>query len=72
MVHINNVGGLDVKDYGDIEISGGRETVKVDNMAHLPLVSECNRKLSERVSQVLKDDRIAVTIGGDHSIGVGE
>lgn len=60
-----------MKDYGDIE-TPGIEEVKVDNMAHLALVSACNKKLSERVSQVLKDDRVVVTIGGDHSIGVGK
>lgn len=41
-------------------------------MENLMLVSDCNKKLSKRVSQVLKDGRVAVTIGGDHSIGVGK
>ncbi|XP_063832410.1 arginase, hepatic isoform X1 [Ostrinia nubilalis] len=68
---LKEIGGLDVKDYGDIDISSCVETVAVDNMAHLPLVSECNRKLSSKVSEVLKDERVAITIGGDHSIGVG-
>lgn len=66
------VDGLDIKDYGDIDTTATDAEVKVDNMAHLPQVSACNKKLSERVSQVLKDGRVAVTIGGDHSIGVGE
>lgn len=61
-----------MKDYGDVETSGLEEKVKVANMYHLPLISACNKKLSEKVTEVLKDDRIAVTIGGDHSIGVGE
>lgn len=61
-----------MKDYGDIDIRSCPETVSVDNMAHLPLVSECNRKLSNKVAQVLQDGRVAVTIGGDHSIGVGK
>lgn len=60
-----------MKDYGDIETTSSEKIVNVDNMAHLPLVSECNRRLSQRISQVLRDDRMVVTIGGDHSIGVG-
>ncbi|XP_068628773.1 arginase-2, mitochondrial isoform X2 [Battus philenor] len=68
---LETIGGLDVKDYGDIETTVATTDVNVDNMTHLPQVSACNKKLSERVSQVLKDGRVAVTIGGDHSIGVG-
>ncbi|KAL4706836.1 hypothetical protein ACJJTC_010070 [Scirpophaga incertulas] len=67
---LTEIDGLDVKDFGDIETVCD-ENIKVDNMAHLPLVSACNRQLSNRVSQVLRDGRVVVTIGGDHSIGVG-
>lgn len=63
---------MDVKDYGDIETGGTEDAVNVENMNHLQQVSACNKKLSKRVSQVLKDGRVAVTIGGDHSIGVGK
>lgn len=63
---------MDVKDYGDVEIPSCYEPVDVDNMKNLPLISACNKNLSDMVSQVLKDDRVAVTIGGDHSIGVGK
>ncbi|KAJ0181131.1 hypothetical protein K1T71_003216 [Dendrolimus kikuchii] len=68
---LEEIDGLDIKDYGDIDVGSFEEPVNVDNMAHLPLVSDCNRKLSERVAKILKDGRVAVTIGGDHSIGVG-
>ncbi|KAG6453620.1 arginase-1 isoform X2 [Manduca sexta] len=69
--HLKEIDGLDVKDYGDIETVGSSENVNVDNMTHLSSVSACNKKLSECVSRVLRDGRIALTIGGDHSIGVG-
>ncbi|XP_013167300.1 PREDICTED: arginase-1 isoform X3 [Papilio xuthus] len=69
--HLQTIDGLDVKDYGDIDTTTTEAEVKVDNMSHLSQVSACNKKLSERVSQVLKDGRVAITIGGDHSIGVG-
>ncbi|CAH0600586.1 unnamed protein product [Chrysodeixis includens] len=67
---LKEIEGLDVKDYGDIETPGIKE-VNVANMDHLALVSACNKHLSACVTQVLKDNRIAVTIGGDHSIGLG-
>ncbi|XP_047031124.1 arginase, hepatic isoform X2 [Helicoverpa zea] len=67
---LSEIDGLDVKDYGDIE-TPGIEEVTMENMAHLALVSACNKKLSKRVSEVINDGRVAVTIGGDHSIGVG-
>ncbi|XP_053600753.1 arginase-1 isoform X2 [Plodia interpunctella] len=69
--HLKEIDGLDVQDYGDIETSSNNDPNLVENMSHLALVSACNKRLSERVSQVLRDGRIAVTIGGDHSIGVG-
>jgi len=28
-------------------------------------------QLSERVSEIVKSDRLCVTVGGDHAIGVG-
>ncbi|CAH4014821.1 unnamed protein product [Pieris brassicae] len=68
---LKEIDGLNVKDYGDIEIPACHENANVDNMACLSLVSACNKSLSSKVTQVLKDGRLAVTIGGDHSIGVG-
>ncbi|GBP66791.1 Arginase-1 [Eumeta japonica] len=68
---LKEIEDLDVKDYGDIETPAGlKEESPVSNMANLPAVSACNCVLSERVSQVLRDNRVAVTIGGDHCIGL--
>lgn len=73
---LKEIDGLDVKDYGDVDTHAGLEASQtavknVENMSDLALVSACNKRLSEKVSKVLRDGRIAVTIGGDHSIGVG-
>ncbi|CAG4925276.1 unnamed protein product [Colias eurytheme] len=68
---LKEIDGLNIKDYGDIDIPASHEDVNVDNMVSLPLVSACNHNVSKKVSQVLRDGRLAVTIGGDHSIGVG-
>jgi arginase len=61
-----------IKDYGDIQYEannlGGRLT---DNMSMLNHVAACNEALSTQVTQVLNDNRICLTLGGDHAIGIG-
>ena len=61
---------INVKDYGDVvyeeESSGARN---VTNMKLLSHVAACNKSLSDKVEQILKDDRVCLTLGGDHSIG---
>ncbi|XP_026323390.1 arginase, hepatic isoform X2 [Hyposmocoma kahamanoa] len=70
---LREIDHLDVKDYGDVEIqvSPKEMNVKITNMRNLPHVSACTRALSEKVSEVLNDDRIVITLGGDHSISIG-
>ncbi|KAL2720442.1 hypothetical protein V1478_010708 [Vespula squamosa] len=62
--------GLDVRDYGDImyEAEG---TGNVKNMTHLGDVAACTRLLSEQVQRILNDGRCVLTLGGDHSVGIG-
>lgn len=60
---------MDVHDYGNIEYE--TSDVNVDNMSHLGHVAGCTQKLSEKVQQVLQNGRNVLTIGGDHSIGIG-
>ena len=61
---------INVKDYGDIEYNeepnSGRN---VENMKLLSHVAACNKNLSDKVDEILKDDRVCLTLGGDHSIG---
>ncbi|XP_053692591.1 arginase, hepatic [Sabethes cyaneus] len=63
---------LNIRDYGDINYEAlnlsGRLTV---NMKMLEHVASCTKHLSERVTQVLKDDRLCLTLGGDHAIAIG-
>ncbi|XP_049887662.1 arginase-2, mitochondrial isoform X2 [Pectinophora gossypiella] len=68
---LKEIEGLDVVDYGDVEVAPCEEKANVDNMACLPQVSACNMTLSKTVSRIISDNRVAITIGGDHSIGVG-
>ncbi|KAF7407729.1 hypothetical protein V1477_004938 [Vespula maculifrons] len=62
--------GLDVRDYGDI-IYEAQGTGNVNNMTHLGDVAACTKLLSEQVQQILQDGRCVLTLGGDHSLGIG-
>ena len=60
---------MDVKDYGNVKYEP--TNINIDNMSHMGDVAGCTQKLSEMVQQVLQDNRNVLTIGGDHSIGIG-
>lgn len=61
---------LDVKDYGNLSYEV-EETREVDNMPHLKEVAACNHNLSKMVQQILSEGRQVLTLGGDHSLGIG-
>ncbi|OXU22802.1 hypothetical protein TSAR_004606 [Trichomalopsis sarcophagae] len=61
--------GLNVHDYGNVQYETA--SINVDNMPNLGDVAACTQKLSEMVQQSLRDGRRVLTIGGDHSIGIG-
>ncbi|XP_046431167.1 arginase, hepatic isoform X1 [Neodiprion virginianus] len=61
--------GIDIKDYGDLSYEV--EDVAVKNMTHLGHFAGCTKCLSEKVEQILNDGRQVLTLGGDHSLGVG-
>ena len=61
--------GIDVRDYGNVEYEP--KDIAVDNMSHFDHVAGCTKKLSEMFQTVLQDGRNVLTIGGDHSIGIG-
>lgn len=59
-----------MKDYGNI-LYKAKNVAEVDNMTHLGDVAGCTSKLSEQFQQILKKDRRILTLGGDHSLGIG-
>lgn len=62
--------GLDVKDYGDV-LYETQNVSGVSNMTHLGDIAGCTSCLSEQVQRILNDGRRVLTIGGDHSLGIG-
>ncbi|XP_043283804.1 arginase-1 isoform X2 [Venturia canescens] len=61
---------LNVKDYGNLSYEV-EDTQGVDNMPHLSEVAACNCNLSKMVQEILADGRQVLTLGGDHSLGIG-
>ncbi|XP_052563992.1 arginase, hepatic [Culex pipiens pallens] len=63
---------LDIRDYGDIRYEAlnlqGRLAANMKKLEH---VASCTRFLSERVTQVLNEERLCLTLGGDHAIAIG-
>lgn len=69
--HIEEL-GFDLKDYGDVEIvKPGYIAEKDENPKYLKEMIESSRNTAENVKQILRDDRIPVILGGDHSIAIG-
>lgn len=65
---------LDVKDYGNIQFEFDPEAVINDtsgNMQYPLEVGAACQKISEAVKNILLDGRKCVTLGGDHSLGMG-
>nr|CAD7395459.1 unnamed protein product [Timema cristinae] len=64
--------GYDVKDYGDVTYPAVETAEKFDhNMKALEHIAACHKKVSEKVQDVMKDGRVCVTLGGDHSVSIG-
>ena len=59
-----------MKDYGDV-LYKVQNVPGVDNMSHLGDVAGCTSILSEQFQRILNDGRRVLTIGGDHSLGIG-
>lgn len=61
---------INVKDYGDITYSVNENDVQnVPNMREYSHVAACNQQVSKHVANIIRDGRVCLTLGGDHSIG---
>ncbi|KAG8183479.1 hypothetical protein JTE90_001046 [Oedothorax gibbosus] len=63
--------GLDVKDYKNLSFEGGLECSTNHKLKYTSTVAAACEKVSEAVKNILLDGRKCVTIGGDHSLGMG-
>lgn len=65
---------VDIKDYGDVTESA--ETLEYANKVPKNMVNynefvHTSFRLSEKVQEILKDGRLCMALGGDHSIAFG-
>jgi len=63
--------GLDVKDFGDVTPDDSWTGDKFDIIKNPTIVGRYCQKLSQRVREVVDSGRVCLSLGGDHSIGIG-
>ncbi|XP_078504985.1 arginase-1 [Lissotriton helveticus] len=63
--------GNDVKDYGDLHFDDVENDVPFENVKNPRTVGLANEKLAKTVTEVKRNGRICLTVGGDHSLAVG-
>lgn len=63
--------GYDVEDFGDVQF----EQMKVDpphnNVKYPRTVGAASKKIADKVSNIISQDKVALTLGGDHSMTIG-
>ncbi len=62
------VEGIPLRDLGDIETSSGKLE---GDKGHLQQIRKICERLAQRTSRSLKEGRLPVVLGGDHSIAIG-
>ncbi len=69
--HIEDL-GFDFKDYGDVEIIRPDYIAdELENPKYLKEMIKSSRNIAGNVKNILKDERLPVILGGDHSIAIG-
>jgi arginase len=66
--------GYDVKDLGDIEVADVSEQDKYkyhEKMKYYDAIIDANTKLAFRIYNSISNGHFPVTLGGDHSLGMG-
>ena len=64
--------GYEVKDEGDIIVKRAESNTQLDtNLKNLKEVVEVCTQLSDKVSEVISQNRFPLVLGGDHSIAIG-
>lgn len=64
---------VDIKDFGDVEVKDVKENTNVSpkNMIHYDGFMPLMQRISNKVQEIRSENRICVTLGGDHAIAVG-
>lgn len=69
--HIKEL-GYDLTDYGDVEIvKPNYQAAAGDNPRYLPEMLASSQNMAEWTSRILKESKMPLVLGGDHSIAIG-
>ncbi|XP_074600242.1 arginase [Brevipalpus obovatus] len=75
LISFLNTFNFDVKDYGDLwtqqDQNESNKSSTIGSCKNSRIVNEANVKLKNCVIKCLQDERICITLGGDHSLGLG-
>ncbi|XP_013421375.1 arginase, hepatic isoform X2 [Lingula anatina] len=63
--------GVEVYDYGDLVFEQFDDDTPILGLKNPKNIGLAAKKISDQVSRVIKDDQIALTLGGDHSLSIG-
>lgn len=64
---------IDIQDFGDIEVSDSGEELNASpkNMKNYSGFMPLMNRVNEKIQEIRADNRICITLGGDHAIAVG-
>ncbi|XP_077994491.1 arginase, hepatic-like [Glandiceps talaboti] len=60
-----------IKDYGDLVFDQINDPPFMGKVKNPRYVGTANRKISEAVSEVIRDQRMCINLGGDHAVAIG-
>lgn len=67
---------VDIKDFGNLAVDPNKTNFECGSPRNMHNYDHgfmnTMRRLSEKVSEIRKENRVCVTLGGDHSIAVGK
>lgn len=63
---------VDIKDFGDLAVEDIKQaTTSPKNMLNYSGFMPLMKRISEKVQEIRAENRICVTLGGDHALAVG-
>lgn len=63
---------VDIKEFGDLAVGDIKETAtSPKNMLNYTRFMPLMKKISEKIQEIRAENRICVTLGGDHALAVG-
>lgn len=63
--------GIDVRDCGNVTGPANPGQPAIDGFRHLPEVVEWNKALHDAIYAELREERLPILLGGDHSLAIG-